>query len=144
MKAEIQGLFFDRFGTPTSDDVPVTALTVGSDELNRSSGNFRGRISFQVDGDYQLVWLPSLDGVELEKRGMNIPKGIMGGQIDVNLFRYPNSARANKPGSHTVTVQVGLRKGFWASVWNLSLPSVQWMSTGTFTINLLPHTIAPD
>lgn len=141
MKAEILGLFFNRVGgdTPTSEDAPGQELTIEKDVLDRSSGEIQGRLAYSVDSPYQLVWSVEMDGKYVSKGTLNIPPGSGSGIIDTSLFHYPNSAAAGKSGKHIVKIQVGLRKAFWQDLWNLSLPSVEWFSTATFPITLLPN-----
>jgi hypothetical protein len=138
MKAEIQGLFFNETGvnTPSISSTPSTELTIEKDVLDRSSKFILGRFTYQIDDPYQLVWQVTIDGKQVVQDATNLPTG--SGTIDTTLFKWPNSAWANQPIKHTINVNIGLRKGFWQSVYNLSLPAVTWMTPAMFPITLLP------
>ena len=138
----LEGMFFDQWAGYTEEDEPAEELTIEKDRLDRSSGFIIGRFSYIIDARAKIVFRVSVDGKVLNDYGTGLPYGIGEGEYDTTLFKYPNSARANKDGLHKVHVEYALITGIAESALGL----IEWgkmtaKGTADFTITLLPHKI---
>jgi hypothetical protein len=138
----LEGMFFDDWAGWTEEDLPEEELTIEKDTLDRSTGYIIGRFSYDVAARAKIVFRVSLDGKVLDDYGTGLPYGIGEGTYDTTLFKYPNSARANKDGPHKVHVEYALITGIAES----QLGLLEWgelkaKGTADFTITLLPHKI---
>jgi hypothetical protein len=138
----LEGMFFDQWEGFTEEDEPQEKLTIEKDVLDRSTGNIIGRFSYAIDARAKLVYQVSVDGKKVDGYGTGLPYGIGEGEYDTILFKYPNTAKANKDGIHKVHVEYALITGIAES----QLGLLEWgkmtaKGTADFTITLLPHKI---
>lgn len=136
----LEGMFYDDWAGWTEEDEPETEMTIEKDVLDRSSGFIIGRFSYAIDARAKIVFRVSVDGKVLNDYGTGLPYGIGEGEYDTTLFKYPNSAKANKDGKHPVHVEYALITGIAESALGL----LEWgemtaKGTADFTITLLPH-----
>lgn len=141
----LEGMFFDDWAGWTEEDEPEEALTIEKDVLDRSSGFIIGRFGYSIDARAKIVFRVSVDGNVLSDYGTGLPYGIGEGEYDTTLFKYPNSAKANKDGLHKVHVDYALITGIAESALGL----LEWgemtaKGTADFTITLLPHKLPRD
>lgn len=138
-KVEIEGLFFNE-GQITKEDEPAVYLEVEKDVLDRSTGNFIGRFKFEIPARSKLVYQVFVDGEKVDGYGTNLPYMESSGVYDTILFRYPNSAKANKDGKHEVYVKAGVITAITESqIGLIDWGKVRGVTSETFVINLLPH-----
>ena len=103
MDVKCVGLFFNE-SSIESDKEPSLELVISKDALDRSSGNIIARFEYNVESRSKLLFSVYLDGKQIDDYGTNFPFDSNGGFYDTVLFRYPNSAKANKLGTHKVRV----------------------------------------
>ena len=136
---EIQGMFFNEKQI-VKDDEPATELTIEKDVLDRSTGYIIGRFGFAIQNRAKIVFEVTVDGKKVDDFGTNLPYMENGGVYDCPLFKYPNSAKANKKGAHKVHVKAGLITGGVDSQLGLvTWGKVKAITEADFVINLLPH-----
>jgi len=137
----VEGMFFNE-NQITKDDEPQMLLEIEKDVLDRSSGFIIGRFAFEIEARSKIVFEVTLDGVKIDDFGTNLPYMETSGVYDTTLFKYPNSARANKDGVHKVHVKAGLITGIVESQADLiEWKAVEATSESLFFIKLLPHKI---
>ena len=141
MNADILGLFFGTYNTATGQAQPQTELTIKKEDLDRSSEIFVGRYIWQNTTGYTIALecQVTIDGVPAQYYGgSNVVSG-QAGQVDVPLFRWPGTAKANALGKHTIVVTPGLHKGVMGGqeTFEVSLPKTFWFPQKTFTVNLV-------
>lgn len=141
MKVICEGMFFNE-SSIDEDESPVTELTIEKDVLDRSSGFIVGRFNFDIENRSKIVFEVKVDGRKINDYGTNLPYMESSGKYDTTLFKYPNSAKANRDGKHKVHVKAGLIDGIVESQEGLiEWGSIQAISEVDFVINLLPHKI---
>jgi hypothetical protein len=137
----VEGMFFNE-NQITKDDEPQILLEIEKDVLDRSSGYIIGRFLFNIASCSKIVFEVTLDGVKIDDFGTNLPYMETSGIYDTTLFKYPNSARANKDGIHRVYVKAGLITGIVESQEDLiEWDAIENTSESLFFIKLLPHKI---
>jgi hypothetical protein len=142
---ELEGLFFNMIDGFREEDEPEQAIEIEKDVLDRSSGYIVGRFRYKVAARAKIVFKVSFDGKVLGNFGSGVPYCSGEGTIDPTLFKYPNSAKANKPGVHKVKVEYGLITGISSSHVDLTTwGDVKAKGVADFTICLLPSKIVRD
>jgi hypothetical protein len=137
----VEGMFFNE-NQITKDDEPQILLEIEKDVLDRSSGYIIGRFLFNIASRSKIVFEVTLDGVKIDDFGTNLPYMETSGIYDTTLFKYPNSARANKDGIHRVYVKAGLITGIVESQKDLiEWDAIENTCESLFFIKLLPHKI---
>ncbi len=137
----VEGMFFNE-NQITKDDEPQILLEIEKDVLDRSSGYIIGRFLFNITSRSKIVFEVTLDGVKIDDFGTNLPYMETSGIYDTTLFKYPNSARANKDGIHRVYIKAGLITGIVESQKDLiEWDAIENTSESLFFIKLLPHKI---
>lgn len=139
---ELEGMFFDQWAGYTEDDEPAQEMKIEKDRLDRSSGYFIGRFAYDIAARAKIVYTVTIDGKKVDDYGTNLPYASGTGTMDPTLFKYPNSARANKDGLHKVHVDYALITGIAES----QLGLLEWgelkaKGSADFEITLLPHKI---
>jgi hypothetical protein len=142
---ELEGMFFNQQAGFTEEDQPKQAITIEKDVLDRSSGYIIGRFRYKLDARAKVLYRVSVDGKVIDDYGSGLPYGSGAGTMDPTLFKYPNSAKANKDGTHQVHVDYALITGITES----QLGLVEWgkftaKGSADFEITLLPHKIPQD
>lgn len=141
MKIECMGMYFNE-SSIDEDELPATELTIEKDVLDRSSGYIIGRFAFEIESRSKIVFEVTVDGRKVDDYGTNLPYMETSGNYDTTLFKYPNSAKANKNGKHKVHVKYGLIAGVVESQEGLiEWGDIQAIGEADFIINLLPHKI---
>jgi hypothetical protein len=135
MKVECIGVYFNEMAIE-SDKEPYTELSIDKYDLNRSSGQIIGRFAYEVESPSKLIFTVLVDGVKMDDFGTNLPSGENSGNYDTTLFRYPNSAKANKVGRHVVKVKCGLIDELVPVSENTKWKAAQAISEAQFIINL--------
>lgn len=140
-KIELTGLFFNKIEIRAEDE-PAQELVIEKDVLDRSTGMIFGRFEYKVPARAKIVFTTYIDGKRVVEQGSNLPYGATEGYYDIPIFRYPNTAAANKDGKHKVHVEYGLITGITES----QLGLLQWgnvkaATSADFLIRLLPHKI---
>jgi len=107
MKVICEGIYFNERSIE-SDKEPSKELTIEKYDLDRSSGFIIGRFDFATDAKTKLVFEVEMDGVKIFKGGSNLPFDKQTGKFDIPLFKYPNSAKANKVGKHKIKITYGV------------------------------------
>lgn len=107
MKVDFEGILFNEVGLG-SESIPVTEMTIDKYDLDRSSGFIIGRFDFATDAKTKLVFEVEMDGVKIFKGGSNLSFDKQTGKFDIPLFKYPNSAKANKVGKHKIKITYGV------------------------------------
>lgn len=137
---ELEGLFFDTWAGYTEDDEPETEMTIEKDKLDRSTRYFIGRFFYDVAARAKIVYSVYLDGRKIDDYGTGLPYASGTGTMDPTLFRWPNSAKANKPGPHKVRVEYALITGIAESALGLlDWGTLKSKKTAEFTVTLLPN-----
>lgn len=144
VSAEVLGLFFGKYNTSSEGDEPGKQLTIAKDKLDHSSGFIVGRWQWSNESKYtiDLRCQVFVDGRAVEYQGKqpHISKpGEIDRMLDTTLFRWPNTARANKLGQHTVTIRPGAHKGVFGGqhTWETTFPETVWFPEQTFTVTLV-------
>lgn len=145
---EIQGIFFNE-SEITKDEEPMEKLVIEKDVLDRSSGFIIGRFGFAIQNRAKIVFEVTVDGKKVDDFGTNLPYMENGGVYDTTLFKYPNSAKANKDGAHKVHIRAGLITGIVEGNTkgrNEGLGLTKWGEVKAivekdFVVELLPHKI---
>lgn len=138
MKVTCEGMYFNkRDGDYTNDD-PETEMVIDKAVLDRSTGMFLGRFDFEIEQRTKLVFTVEFDGVKVDKYGTNLPYQETSGKYTTILFKYPNSAKANKKGDHKVRVKYGLISGIIESKEDLvNWKDAEAVGEATFVIKLI-------
>jgi len=136
---ELTGLYFNK-NEIREEDEPSQELVIEKDVLDRSSGMILGRFEFRADNRAKIVYKAYLDGKLIQEAGTNLPDETTTGYYDTVLFKYPNSARANRPGRHKVHVEYGMIVGIVESqIGLLDWGEIKGSTTADFQIRLLPR-----
>jgi hypothetical protein len=141
----LEGMFFDDWKGWTEESEPQDKLTIEKDKLDRSSGYIIGRFAYDIAARAKIVYRVCVDGKVINDYGTGLPYGIGVGTHDTTLFKYPNSAKANKDGVHPVHVDYALITGIAES----QLGLLEWgelkaKGSADFEIKLLPHKLPVD
>ena len=137
---DLEGMFFNQQGGFREEDEPKGVLEIRKDVLDRSSGYIIGRFQYEIAARAKIVYRVSVDGKMVDDYGTGLPYGSGIGYYDTVLFKYPNSARANKLGSHAVQVEYGLITGIAESALGLlDWGKVRAKGEANFIIKLLPR-----
>lgn len=122
----LNGLFFNQRNIDSELEV-YQSLKISKDTLDHSSGYIMGQFAFDnVDSRTALVWTVFVDGIKTDTYGSNLPDSLTTGVHNITLFKYPNSARANKLTTHKIHVSYGYITGIvenasvdWSSAQNI-------------------------
>jgi hypothetical protein len=141
-KVDILGLLFGVYNTAEGQEDPKTDLTIKKTDLNQSSGNFVGRFAWSNTGGYTETILAKvkIDGVEVPAfGGSRVTTQGQNGTVDTVVFRWPNTAKANKIGMHVVEVTPGVRHGVMGGdhTYGIGFPSSEWSPSKRFTVTLV-------
>lgn len=140
-KVDLLGLFFGTYNTAPGAEAPQKDLMIKKETLDRSTGNFVGRFAWINEGGYTAtidarvaidgVPVPAMGGSRITTQGQK-------GEVDTVLFRWPNTAKANQPGRHTVEVTAGIRHGVMGGshTFGIGFPSTDWFPAKAFTVTL--------
>jgi len=143
MKITCEGIYFNK-SSIASDDEPFTNLVIEKDVLDRSSGNIIARFDFEIESKSKLVFEVFFDGIKLDEYGTNLPYMETSGKYDTVLFRYPNSAKANRAGVHKIHVKCGLISGIVEASEITEWKEVEAISEADFYIKLNPNKAPRD
>jgi hypothetical protein len=136
MKVNTIGIFFNE-SSIESDKEPNTELTIEKYDLDRSSGFIIARFNYEVETRSKLVFTVTMDGKKVDDYGTNLPAIEGDGDYDTTLFKFPNSAWANKLGKHVIKVKAGLIDGLVEISEATKWKPAQAISEATFVINLV-------
>ena len=138
-KLEVEGMFFNE-SEITKDEEPAIFLEIEKDVLDRSSGFIIGRFKFEIQNRAKIVFEVFVDGVKVDDYGTNLPYMEKSGVYDTTLFRWPNSAKANRDGMHSVQVKAGLITGIVEKeLGMITWGKVKAVTSEVFRVNLLKH-----
>ena len=138
---KVLGMYFNRIEIREEDE-PSEFLTIEKDILDRSSGYILARFAFEIPARSKIVYEVFVDGVKVDDYGTNLPYLEKSGIFDTILFKYPNTAKANRDGTHVIFVRAGLivgivEKELGMVVWG----KVKGYTEAEFKIKLNPHQI---
>lgn len=139
MDIELLGMFFNEVSIE-SDEEPQKKLVINKYNLDRSSKNIIGRFKYEINSRTKLIFNVSVDGVMVNEYGTNLPYETNAGNYDTVLFRYPNSAKANKDGLHKVHVEFGMIPNIVESSYKVVWDDVVAPGEADFEIELTPDT----
>jgi hypothetical protein len=134
MKIKTTGITFNQ--TDLGSETEFTEeLTIEKYDLDRSSGFIIAQFDYSVEELSKLVFSVTLDGKKVDDYGTNLPEVNGDGKYVTTLFKWPNSAAANKIKKHKIVVKTGLVKGFTEA-------SIEWnpaeaLSESTFYVTLV-------
>lgn len=137
MEIKCLGMYFNQ-SQITKEDEPSTELTIKKDILDHSSQELIGRFEFDIPSRSKIVFSVTVDGKKVDDYGTNLPYMESSGVYDTTLFKYPNSARANKLGKHKIHVKCGLITNIVESKEGLTVwKQAEAVSEADFIINLI-------
>jgi len=144
VKIECLGMFFNQ-SQITSEDEPAKEMTIEKDVLDRTPQFFIGRFKAEIKDRSKIVYEVFMDGRKIDGYGTNLPYIFTSGSYDTTLFRWPGSARANKPGQHIISGKVGLITGIVESQLGLlEWDKIKAVTEFRFAVNLLPNKLPRD
>jgi hypothetical protein len=136
MKVNTLGIYFNE-SSIESDKEPSTELTIEKYDLDRSSGFIIARFNYEVETRSKLVFSVTVDGIKVDDYGTNLPPLEGSGDYDTTLFKYPNSAKANKLGKHIIKVKAGLIDGLVEVSSETKWKPAKAISEASFVITLV-------
>lgn len=134
MKIETNGIAFNQ--TDLGSETEFTEeLTIEKYDLDRSSGYIIAQFDYAVEELSKLVFTVTLDGKKVDDYGTNLPEVCGEGKYVTTLFKWPNSAAANKIKKHKIVVKAGIVTGFTeaSTKWN----PAEALSEATFYVTLV-------
>lgn len=138
MKIECEGIYFNEMSIE-SDKEPSQELTIEKYDLDRSSGQIIARFNYEIDSRSKLVFKVELDGVKVDDYGTNLPVVDESGNYDTTLFKWFNSAKANKLGKHKIKVTCGLIPNLVTESTDIVWKEVQAISEANFIVTLVKN-----